>query len=196
LAAPAREAAGVAGRPGRSRAAPAAAAQRVTFVRHWESKPVWDVAPSGSAAGASGGDDGGTNGIASAGASVGAAGSGTGRTSGDPPCGLVTFSDPHGSRYDSGTRGFWVDVRMSVHLADGTSQTLILDYPWYYPSEAANPWSDQNLKDPNFPTRFQPPPSAKLAGEPTLVRYVIAHSTPEGLTLLDECPQPSAAPAP
>jgi len=71
-----------------------------------------------------------------------------------------SFSDPHGSAFDPRTRGFYVDIRMRVHLADGSSQSLVLDYPWYYASESANPWSDENLRDPNFPTRFQPPPKA------------------------------------
>lgn len=77
-----------------------------------------------------------------------------------------------------------------MHFADGSSQSLVLDYPWYYPSEAANPWSGQNLRDPNFPTRFQPPPAGKLGNEPELVRYVIDHSTSDGMTLLRDCPSP------
>jgi hypothetical protein len=118
-------------------------------------------------------------------------GDGVGAATGEEPCGFVTFSDPHGSQYDPQTRGFWVDIRMSVHFADGSRQSLILDYPWYYPSEVANPWSDQNLKDPNFPMRFQAPPAGRIENEPPLVQYVISHSTAEGLTLLKDCPEPS-----
>jgi hypothetical protein len=132
-----------------------------------------------------------------------AAASGTGTSAengsapetGEQPCGFVTFSDPHGSRFDAQTRGFWVDIRMSVHLADGSSQSVMLDYPWYYPSEAANPWSDQNLKDPAFPTRLQPPPPGKMGSEPPLVQYVVAHSTPNGMTLLRDCPEAKSRPA-
>ena len=80
---------------------------------------------------------------------------------------------------------------MRVQFADGASQSLVLDYPWYYSSESANPWSDENLRDPNFPTRFQPPPQNKVGNEPELVRYVMDHSTPEGLTLLRDCPSPT-----
>ena len=108
---------------------------------------------------------------------------------------VVTFSDPHGSQYDPRTRGFWVDIRMSVHFAGGSSQSMILDYPWYYPSEAANPWSDQNVRDPNFPARFQTPPPEKLAAEPALVQYVAAHSTADGMTLLHDCPAPTTSPS-
>jgi len=100
----------------------------------------------------------------------------------------VEFSDPHGSRYDEKTGGYWVDVAMTVHYSDGGTESLQLDYPWFYPNAAANPWSQQNLDDPNFPTRFQSPPPNKRASEPPLVRYVIAHSTSDGLTLLKSCP--------
>jgi hypothetical protein len=153
------------------------------------SKPVWDTASARTNAGARLASAGST-GNASDGA--GSAGNGAGGTGGDQPCGFVTFSDPHGSAYDARTRGFWVDIRMSVRFADGTAQSMILDYPWYYPSEAANPWSDQNLRDPNFPTRFQQPPQRKASDEPPLVQYVMAHSTADGLTLLRDCPLPAA----
>ncbi len=121
----------------------------------------------------------------------GTQGTGSGAATGSEPCGFVEFSDPHGSAFDPRTRGFYVDIRMQVHFADGTSQSLVLDYPWYYASEGANPWSDENLRDPHFPTRFQPPPQSKLGNEPELVRYVMQHSTAEGLTLLRDCPNPA-----
>jgi hypothetical protein len=155
-------------------------------------RPVWDTAVG---AGASG-----TVGLA-AGQAAAASGTGTSAEngnaaqSGEQPCGFVTFSDPHGSHFDAQTRGFWVDIRMSVHLADGSSQSVMLDYPWYYPSEAANPWSDQNLKDPAFPTRLQTPPPGKIGSEPPLVQYVLAHSTPNGMTLLRDCPESKSTPA-
>jgi hypothetical protein len=150
--------------------------------RSLQSKPIWDVgkgiAVSANRAGAR-----------AAGGGAGADGrSGNNAAAGDEPCGFVTFSDPHGSQFDPRTRGFRVDIRMSVHFADGSMQSMILDYPWYYASEAANPWSDANLKDPSFPTRLQTPPPEKLDGEPELVKYVIGHSTPDGMTLLKECP--------
>src|SRR5580704_14066136 len=138
---------------------------RVASTERSDSKPVWDAVAAGTRTGA----------LAVANGKAGAPsfgsvqnGDGEAAPSGNAPCGFVTFSDPHGSQ-----------------------QSLILDYPWYYPSEATNPWSDQNLKDPNFPTRFQPPPPEKSAAEPQLVKYVIAHSTPEGLTLLRDCPPPT-----
>ncbi len=151
------------------------------------SKPVWDVAGNATA-GASGKAAGSGNGSSSKGNASDSA-------SGYEPCGFVVFSDPHGSQFDPRTRGFWVDIRMSVHFADGSSQSMVLDYPWYYADESANPWSDQNLRDPSFPTRFQSPPANKIAGEPPLVQYVVTHSTPDGLTLLKDCPESAPTPA-
>jgi hypothetical protein len=161
-------------------------------LRSAASRPVWDVAASGTALSATTAGSGTSGG---AGTGSGSQGAGSGAASGTPPCGYVTFSDPHGSHFDSRTHGFYVDIRMSVHFADGSVQSMLLDYPWYYSSEAENPWSDRNLRDPNFPTRFQPPPTEKATGEPQLVRYVMEHSTPNGSTLLDDCPAAPPTPA-
>ena len=148
-------------------------------------KPVWDVGAGSGAEQLAASQTGSSIG---SGSGAGTTGTGNSAASETEPCGFVEFSDPHGSAFDARTRGFYVDIRMRVHFADGTSQSLVLDYPWYYSNEAANPWSDQNLRDPNFPTRFQPPPQSKLENEPELVRYVIAHSTADGMTLLSDCP--------
>ena len=166
--------------------------RRIAGLAPSRGRPIWDVAGSGNshAIVASAGT-GTSGGAVTSGAGNAAAPAGDTR-----PCGFVTFSDPHGSQYDSRTHGFWVDIRMAVRFSDGSRQSMILDYPWYYPSEAANPWSDQNLRDPNFPTRFQQPPPGKTTGEPPLVQYVMAHSTADGLTLLRDCPAPSPADAP
>jgi hypothetical protein len=157
------------------------------IARSGSDRPIWSTAAGGAKTGAVVAAGLG----AGAGTGAGMQGSGTAAASGDEPCGFVEFSDPHGSQFDRHTGGFWVDIRMSVHFADGSSQSVLLDYPWYYPNEAANPWSDQNLRDPNFPTRFQTPPPNKRDEESPLVQYVMTHSTPEGLTLLRDCPEPS-----
>ncbi len=145
-------------------------------------KPAWDIPVGANAAGA---------GVASGVGSLGSAGAGNGDGGGAQPCGEVTFSDIHGSRYDPATGGFFVDIRLSVSFADGSSRSLVLDYPFYYPSEAANPWSDRNRNNPNFPTLLQTPPPALASHQPRLVRYVIRHSTRQGFTLLAPCPTPS-----
>ncbi len=181
----------VEGRSGERRAA--AARLRSAPPAHYGAKPVWDVAGGSTAqlAAAQSGSSQGSGNAAGSGSGNGSTGAGNSIATGTEPCGFVEFSDPHGSAFDARTRGFYVDIRMRVHFADGTSQSLVLDYPWYYSSESDNPWSDQNLRDPNFPTRFQPPPQSKLESEPELVRYVIAHSTADGMTLLRDCPSPA-----
>ncbi len=171
------------GTPAASHRTAAPAAPEATRLSN--SRPVWELANghAGSAALLAG------NGTAAGtGSGSGTQGNGNDIVSGDEPCGFVTFSDPHGSQFDSRTGGFWVDVRMSVHFAGGSTQSMILDYPWYYASEAANPWSDRNARDPSFPMRFQSPPAEKVAGEPPLVKYVMERSTPDGMTLLRDCP--------
>jgi hypothetical protein len=133
-----------------------------------------------SGAGAGAGDAAGAG-------SPGDGGNGTG-SGGNEPCGAVIFSNPHGSRYDAATHGFFVDIRMSVRFPDGHAESSILDYPFYYPSEAADPWSDRNRTNPGVPTLMQRPPAEKAAGEPPLVRYVLQHTAADGFTLLRDCP--------
>ena len=130
----------------------------------------------------------GSTGSGGTGSGAGSGGSGSGTADATQPCGYVEFSDPHGSHYDPNAGGYWVDIEMTVDFPDGHTESLMLDYPWYYRSAASNPWSPQNLDNPDFATRFQSPPPAKRAGEPALVQYVIAHSTADGLTRLRTCP--------
>ena len=127
--------------PGRSGGSAAAARPVVLHVAlrtARSARPVWDRAD-GRALTTLPLNGNGTS--AASGNGAGTQGNGNGAANGGQPCGFVTFSDPHGSQFDRHTHGFWVDIRMSVQLADGSRRSLILDYPWYYPSEAANPWS-------------------------------------------------------
>lgn len=153
-------------------------------------KPIWDVVPVG-AQGAGAGKASGAGSIGTGGNGTGAgnAGSGNGAAAGTEPCGFVTFMDPHGAKYDSQTRGFWVDVQMSVHFPDGHAETVLLDYPWYYENAAQNPFANQNA-----PMLFQWPPADKRDAEPALVQYVMQHSAQPGITLLKDCPQPLSNP--
>lgn len=133
-----------------------------------------------------------TGGVGTGGTGTGTGGNANGlggAPAANEPCGYVEFVNADGvSKYDPQTGGFFVDIKMIVHFPDHSEQSVLLDYPWYYPSQAANPWSDQNLANANFPVRFQAPPPDKTASEPPLVQYVIQHSTASGLTLLKDCP--------
>lgn len=133
-----------------------------------------------------------TGGVGTGGTGSGTGGSGNGTGGALPasePCGFVEFVDINGiSNYDRATGGFFVNVRMTVHFPDHTAESVDLDYPWYYPSEAKNPWSDQNLKNLDFVVTLQSPPAGKLAYEPDLVKYVVRHSSRDGFTKLRDCP--------
>ncbi|HEY1681755.1 MAG TPA: hypothetical protein VGF98_08985 [Candidatus Tumulicola sp.] len=154
-------------------------------------RPEVDLPSGGSGAG-SGSQTGTGGGGASGSGSGDRGGNGTG---GAQPCGFVTFSDPEGSRYDAATGGFYVTIAMTVHYSNGGTGSIALDYQWYYPSEAANPWSRRNRDDPNFPTTFQQPPPDKRDAEPSIVRYVMDHTSADGYTLLKECPSASPPPS-
>ncbi|HTU82798.1 MAG TPA: hypothetical protein VMF61_11750 [Candidatus Acidoferrales bacterium] len=153
-----------------------------------QTRPVWDLPVGGRGAGAGNGAGAGSVGNGGTGTGAGDTGNGNGAAAGTQPCGFVEFSDPHGSKYDARTGGFWVDIRLTVHFPDGHSESQLLDYPFYYASEALNPWSDRNRSNPAFPTLFQTPPPQDAASEPPLVQYVMAHTTRDGYTLLKDCP--------
>ena len=134
-----------------------------------------------------------TGGIGPGGTGTGESGTGAG-TGGAPaanePCGYVDFEPNSNAVVDSATGRVWEHITMVVHFPDGSSESTDLDYPWYYPSSNADPWSQYNLQhDPNGEVPFQFPPDTQRAAEPNLVQYVIRHTTPEGLTLLRACPK-------
>ncbi len=154
-----------------------------------QTKPVWDVPTGAAGAGAGAASGAGSVGAGGNGTGAGTNGAGTGAAGGTEPCGYVEFADVHGSQYDARTGGFWVDISMTVRFPDGHAESTVLDYPFYYPSEAANPWSSANLKNPSYAAiEFQMPPPAKRDAEPALVQYVMAHTTAEGYTKLKPCP--------
>ncbi len=157
-------------------------------------KPVWDLQTGAQGAGAGKGSGAGSLGLGGNGNGISGNGNGNGGTNAAEPCGFVEFSNPHGSIYDKATGGFFVDIRITVHYPDRSVQSLILDYPFYYKSENANPFSDRNAADDTIAVLFQQPPSDKAPNEPALVQYVMQHSTKDGYTRLQDCPPATAAP--
>lgn len=152
-------------------------------------KPIWDIPVGAQGAGAGKNSGAGSVGTGGNGTGAGNAGSGNGAAVGNEPCGFVTFENPHGAKFDPQTRGFWVDVQMSVHFPDGHAESVLLDYPWYYAKSTLNPFENQSV-----PMLFQWPPADKRDGEPPLVQYVMQHSAQPGITLLKDCPEPSPTP--
>jgi hypothetical protein len=86
---------------------------------------------------------------------------------------------------DSATGRIWEHIEIRVQFPDGTQQMQPLDYPFYYPSKAADPFEQSTTSE----ALFQFPPSGQRAGEPDLVQYVMSHTRPDGTTVLKECPK-------
>lgn len=130
-----------------------------------------------------------TGGIGPGGTGTGESGTGTG-SGGAPeahePCGYVEFEPSESPITDKNTGRIWEHIAMTVHFPDGTKQDVELNYTWYYPSRADDPFMPGN---DNVPATFQFPPADQREGEPPLVQYVITHTTQDGFTTLRDCPK-------
>ena len=159
---------------------------------HFHSKPAAVHVPTGGhGAGTSTVAKAETGGIGPGGNGTGVSGNGNG-TGGAPmahePCGAVYFDTTGEPVIDKTTGRIWEHISMQVNFPDGSSQSVILDYPFYYNSRAQDPFFPENS---NLPALFQPPPAGQGSNEPPLVQYVITHSTPQGFTKLRDCPSPA-----
>ncbi|MHB8148012.1 MAG: hypothetical protein ACYDGM_12235 [Vulcanimicrobiaceae bacterium] len=152
--------------------------------------PIVASVPVG-AQGAGAGKGQGAGSLASGTNGSGTGNSGNGSGSEAAACGEVDFSVVGDARYDRAT-GFWVydNVKMIVHLSDGTQEEVTLDYPWRYKSEQMDPFRHTDV-----PTFFQFPPKSMRSTEPQAVQYVMEHTTAYGGTTLSDCPG-AASPTP
>ena len=156
----------------------------------YHSKPATIHVPTGGhGSGTSKNAKAATGGIGPGGTGTGESGTGQG-TGGAPlahePCGYVDFEPSDNPIVDKATGRIWEHILMTVHFPDGTKQETDLDYLWYYPDQAQDPFMPQN-KD--VPATFQFPPADKRPDEPPLVQYVIAHTSNDGFTTLRDCPK-------
>lgn len=162
--------------------------------RFTHAKPIWDMVPTtgGQGAGAGKGTDAGSLGEGTNGTGTGTSGSGAG--GGGAPCGAVDFS-AQGSATFNAQSGFYErnNVRATVHYADGTAETITLDWTWRFRSEDLDPFSPSS----NVPMFFQFPPAGQRASEPAVVQYIMKNSKSYGATLLnDKCPNIPPPPSP
>jgi len=142
----------------------------------------------GSAAGSGEGDLPGVGG-GLAGNGAGESGNGNGAVNANAPCGVVDFLPYAAPRYDKGTA--YEPVQATVTFPDGHKETSRFPYLWVYPDgERTDPWSETNLKNPNYETTLQPPPpGSDRSGYPGLIQYILAHTDARGYTDLPECPK-------
>ena len=159
---------------------------------HFHSKPATIHVPTGGqGAGTSKKAKALTGGIGPGGNGTGESGNGNG-TGGAPlahePCGYVEFQPTSSALIDNDTGRIWEHMSATVHFPDGSSQTVTLDYPFYFPNRASDPYFPENK---NLPALFQQPPPSQRAGEPALVQYIMQHSDLQGFTKLRDCPSPA-----
>jgi hypothetical protein len=105
----------------------------------------------------------------------------------DAPCGFVEFIPAGRSRYVEGTA--LETIKATVSFTDGHRESAVFPYSWRYPNgEKTDPWSDTNLRRPDFAVTLQlPPPGADVNAFPPLIQYILKHTGPEGYTDLQEC---------
>ncbi len=167
-----------------------ASARPLARTRHHR-RPAVQVPVGGHGAGTGTTTQAGSGGPGSSGTGTGESGAGTG-TGGAPaahePCGYVDFEPTQQARVDQATGRVWEYVTIAVHFPDGSAQSFPLDYPFYYPTEAQDPFLKGH---DNIPATFQFPPPNQRANEPALVQYVMQHTSSDGYTLLHDCPKSS-----
>ncbi|HEX8805910.1 MAG TPA: hypothetical protein VF741_03130 [Candidatus Aquilonibacter sp.] len=152
--------------------------------------PDASIPTDGAGAGAQHGSDAGSLSTQNGnGSGTGNAGSGNGDAA---PCGAVDFEAIGEAQYDASTGYYQRKIIATVYYADGSSEKIPLNWPWQYKSEADDPFSSDT---PYVP--FQFPPPDQRASEPPAIQYIIAHTRPNGTTLLnDKCPNIPPPPSP
>jgi hypothetical protein len=116
-------------------------------------------------------------------------GTGNGAVNANSPCGFVDFKPTAAPRYSNGTA--FEPVQATVSFPDGHTETARFPYVWPYPNgEQTDPWSDTNLKNPNFVTTLRfPPAGSDPSTFPPLIQYIIKHTDQGGYTDLPPCPK-------
>lgn len=161
-----------------------ASARPLVHTRYHKAPALIHVPTGGHGAGTSKTAQAATGGVGPGGTGTGESGTGTG-TGGAPaahePCGYVEFVPFDVPTVDSGTGRISEHITMTVHFPDGTSQGIDLDYPFVYASSSVDPF-----RLPSKTATFQFPPAGRSV--PSLVQYVMDHTTADGYTKLKDCP--------
>ena len=166
-----------------------AGAKRPTPPKVVFATPEAPIPTGGQGAGAANGADAGSLSDANGNGAGNAAG-GTGN--GAAICGAVDFESTGIAKYDPQSGEYErSNIVATVYYADGSSARIPLDWIWYYKSEANDPFASSEV-----PLLFQFPPKEQRASEPAVVQYIMAHTTADGRTRLnDRCPDIPPPPA-
>jgi hypothetical protein len=166
-----------------------AGAKRPTPPKARYATPDASIPTGGQAACAQHGQDAGSLSDAS-GNGNGSGNSGNGN--GAALCGAVDFESTGLAKYDAASGDYErSNIIATVYYADGSSERIPLDWIWRYTSENNDPFADVSL-----PMLFQFPPKEQRANEPPIILYIMAHTTADGRTRLnDRCPNIPPPPA-
>jgi len=146
------------------------------------------VTGAGTGEGAGPGEGGGDNGTT---AGTGAGGNGTGAVNANTPCGEVMFNvvgPPKNPDHNTQIER----VSATVSFPDDHTERVVIPYPWPYTNPEQNdPWSSTQLRlHPNDPVRMVlPPPGTDTNSFEPLLKYILTHTTSDGLTTLASCPK-------
>ncbi|MGD0967493.1 MAG: hypothetical protein ABR949_04315 [Candidatus Aquilonibacter sp.] len=165
-----------------------AGAKRPTPPKVRYATPDAAVPTGGQGAGAANGQDAGSLSDTSGnGSGLGSSGNGNGAAI----CGAVDFESTGLAKYDSQHGDYErSNIIATVYYADGSSERIPLDWIWRYKSEDNDPFAS------SVPLLFQFPPTEQRASEPPIIQYIMAHTTADGRTRLnDRCPNIPPPPA-
>jgi len=166
-----------------------AGAKRPTPPKVALTTPQAPIPTGGQGAGAQNGTDSGSL------SDTSGSGSGTGESgagNGAGICGAVDFESTGLAKYDPQSGEYErTNIVATVYYADGSSARIPLDWIWYYKSEDSDPFASSTV-----PLLFQFPPKMQRATEPAVIQYIMAHTTADGRTQLnDRCPDIPPPPA-
>lgn len=169
-------------------------APRVQPPKIVHAKPIWDIAVAtpGQGAGAGAGEGAGNLGNGTNGTGAGESGSGAG--GGGAPCGAVDFVAKGEAQFNAASGFYERDNIVAVlHYADGTSDSVPLDWAWRFKSEDLDPFNTRA----DAPMFFQFPPLSQRASEPPQVQWIMKNTTSFGGTKLnDQCANIPPPPTP
>jgi hypothetical protein len=130
----------------------------------------------------------GSGGEGGIGSGVGGSGRGNAGDASAAPCGFVEFKP---LRQESKGGKLYIWVQILVHLRNGETAVDDLHWPFVYAGDADNPWSKQNIRNPDFQTVMRlPPPDFNLEAEQEPATVLAVRQTgPDGFTSLEPCPE-------
>ncbi len=155
-------------------------------------KPIWDIVPVKSGQGAGAGLNNGAGSLGNGGTGSGTGTEGNGEGAG--PCGAVDFVANGQAQFNPETQMYERNnIDAIIHYADGSAQTVRLDWTWRWKSEDTDPFN----MSPDTPVPFQFPPPSQRSSEPAEVQYIMQYTRANGHSKLNyECPNIPPVPTP